>query len=346
MALAWLKGLFRFDAERGTQVLIASLADSEDPVIRERALGIFADSFSDHDVAFFKIADPARHAHALGQLVRCAYTFIRPEKDPIPEGVYSPDTRDIAQRARSFLLDRLLGTPGQEAHDVALALINENVFDDRSDYIRFLVRKQTATDAEFAPYAPEDVAKLERSLEMPPQDRNGLFKVMMDRLEDLQHEFDDDDFSDRDIVGRITKETEIQRMLARRIRDRENDAYRVTREEEVADLKQTDIRLRAVRSAQKAVIEVKIADNKWSLTDFDKALRNQLVGQYLRHENCKAGCLLLTYHGRKKYWVHPETKKRLEFSEIVILLKEKAQALEREKQDVRLAVFGLDLTDP
>lgn len=346
LALAWLKGLFRFDAERGTQVLIASLADSEDPVIRERTLGIFADLFSDHDVAFFKIADPERHAEALGQLVRCAYIFIRPDEDQSHEGAYSPDTRDIAQRARSLLLDRLLSTPGQEAHDVALTLADENEFADLSDYIRLRVRKQTATDAEFAPYAPEDVVKLERSLEIPPQDRNGLFRVMIDRLKGLQHYFINDDFTDRPTVTKISRETEMQRTLASRIRDKANGAYIVTREEEVANRKQTDIRLSAVRGDQKAVIEVKIADNGWSLADLDKALRNQLVGQYLRHENCKAGCLLLTYHGRKKYWICPETGDRLNFSEAVAWLNRKAQALEQEKQDIRLAVFGLDLTDP
>ena len=345
LALAWLKGLFRFNAERGTQVLIASLADSEDPVIRKRALGIFANSFSDHDVAFFKIADPERHAEALGQLVRCAYTFIRPEEDQSHEGAYSPDTRDNAQRARSFLLDRLLGTPGKEAHDVALNLINKNVFDDRSDYIRFLVRKQTAADAEFAPHAPEDVVELERRLEMPPQDRNGLFRVMMDRLDDLQHYFTNDDFTDRVTVRNIKEEMEMQRTLAWRIRDKAKSAYKVTREEEVADRKQPDIRLLAVNSDQKAVVEVKIA-HKWSLTELDNALRDQLVGQYLRPKYCKAGCLLLTHHKKERYWICPDTEKRLNFSEVVAWLNDKAKALEQEKQDIRLAVFGLDLTDP
>ena len=41
LAFAWIKGLFRLDIERGTQVLIASLAQNEDSVIRKRAIGIF-----------------------------------------------------------------------------------------------------------------------------------------------------------------------------------------------------------------------------------------------------------------------------------------------------------------
>lgn len=348
LALAWLKGLFRFDAERGTQVLTASLADSENPVIRERALGIFANLFSDHDVALFEIANPDRHANALGQLVRCAYTFIRPEEDQSHEGAHSPDTRDNAQRARGFLLDRLLSTSGPEAHHVTLNLINENVFDDRSDYIRFLVRKQTAADAEFPPYAPESIVELEKRIEIPPRDRDSLFRVMMDRLEDLQHFFVNDDFTDRHDVSKITNETGMQLRLASRLRDKAHGAYEVIREGEVANRKKPDIQLSAVRGDQKAkaVIEVKIADN-WTIKQLEEALRSQLTGQYLRHENCKAGCLLLTYHGRKKYWVHPETKKHLAFLEVVTLLNEKARDIERKAQhDIRLSVFGLNLTDP
>ena len=93
-------------------------------------------------------------------------------------------------------------------------------------------------------------------------------------------------------------------------------------------------------------MEVKIADNGWSLSDLQRALRDQLVGQYLRHSNCKAGCLLLTYRGSKHFWVHPDTRKRLAFSEIVEILKDQAVSLEKESShDVRIAVFGLDLTE-
>ena len=139
---------------------------------------------------------------------------------------------------------------------------------------------------------------------------------MIDRLDDLQHDFTHDDFTDRATVRNIIKETEMQRTLAWRIRDKANGAYKVTREEEVADNKRPDIRLWTVKHDQKAAVEVKIA-YKYSLTQLEKALRNQLVGKYLRPSYCKAGCLLLTYHGEKKYWIHPETKKRLKFSEIV-----------------------------
>lgn len=112
-------------------------------------------------------------------------------------------------------------------------------------------------------------------------------------------------------------------------------------------MKRTDIRLAAVRGNQKAAIEVKIADTRWSLTDLERALRNQLVGQYLRHESSKAGCLLLTYDGTKTYWEHPETGARLRFREAVDYLAAVAKEIERDMaHGVRLTVCGLDLTDP
>ena len=116
--------------------------------------------------------------------------------------------------------------------------------------------------------------------EAPPQDRDGLFVLMMDRLEDIAHDLAYGDFTDRRTVRRIDEESEMQRTLARRLNERANGAYLVTREEEVADKKRTDIRLLALRGGQKTVVEVKIA-HKWSLAALDQALQDQLVGKYL-----------------------------------------------------------------
>ena len=183
--------------------------------------------------------------------------------------------------------------------------------------------------------------------EVPPNDGNGLFRVMMDRLEDLAHDLAHGDFSDRRTVRRIDEEAEVQRTLSWRLKEKANGAYRVIREEEVADAKQTDIRLATAGAAdERVVVEVKIAD-KWTLTELAGALREQLVGLYLRHESCTRGCLLLTYHGRKKWWMHPGGRKRLPFSDVVSVLRERAGALEREHLDrISVEVFGLDLTDP
>ena len=346
-ALVWLRALFQFDAVRGTRALLKGLADSGDPDTHKRAVRTFAELFAHSNPVVFEIANRAQKAEVLKQLVRCAYAFIRREDDQVREGIYTPDTRDEAEDARSFLLSRLLDTPGPEAYRAIRALAEEDDFAHFSDRLRLLARQRAADDAEFPPYGPEDVLALENRYEVPPRDRDDLFDLMMDRLEDLAYYYAHDDFSNRRTVQNIAEEPEMQRTLAGRLKDKANGAYSVAREEEVADRKKTDIRLSTVNGDQKAVVEVKIADRRWSLTNLEQALRNQLVGQYLRDANCKAGCLLLTCHNKEKYWIHPDTRKRLKFSEIVTFLNEKATALEEEKlHDVRVAVFGLDLTDP
>ena len=348
LALTWLRGLFRFDATRAAQALCSGLADSKDPSTRARAIESFAALFGDHGGVVFEIADSTQLAHVLERLVRCAFVFVRRDDDLVHEGVYSPNTRDHAETAREWLFSRLRDTPGPAAHRALLKLAGEDPFSEFRDRMCLLARQRAAADAEFAPLTPIQVSDLESSLEAPPRDRDSLFAVMMDRLGDLVHDLAHHEFSDRKTIRGITHESEMQRTLALRLEAKANGAYKIVREEEVAEQKSTDIRLLAANVDEKAVIEVKIADKKsWSLTKLECALRAQLLGQYLRHANCKAGCLLLTYHGEKKYWIDPETKKRLKFPDVIRILEEKARDLEAERlHDVRLGIFVIDLTEP
>jgi hypothetical protein len=347
LALAWLRGLFRFDTERGTNVLTASLITKNSAITQASAISTFAGLFGERDSTLFEIANPDKRARALGQLVRCAYAFIRHKDDRVRNGVYTPDTRDHAERARDFLLSALLDTPGMEAQRIILALAGEKDFAHFPDRLRLRARQRAAQDAEFASYSVGAIVELDSRYEAPPHDRDGLFAVMMDRLEDLAHDVAHHDFTNRRTLRSIEEEVEMQRTLALHLEAHANGAYLVKREDEVADLKRTDLRFFAVRGEQKAVAEVKIADKRWSLSDLERSLRDQLVGQYLRHVACKAGCLLLTYDGKKKYWRHPSSGKRMKFAEMVAYLNQQALSLTAEKcQDIRLAVFGLDLTDP
>ena len=346
-ALMWLRALFKFNPLSGTCALLESLADSDDLGTCERVVSTFAALFGGDDRITFEIVDHAQRVHVLEQLVRCAYTFIRREDDNVRGGTYTPNTRDDAESARSYLLSSLLDTPGPETHSAVMTLADEDIFSYSSDRLKLLAKERAAKDVEFPPYNPEEVIDLENRYEAPPQDRDSLFDLMIDRLEDLADYYAHGDFSNRRTIQNISEEAEMQRTLAGQLEDKANGAYVVTREEEVADRKRTDIRLLTIKGNQKAVIEVKIADKRWTLSQLEQALCSQLVGKYLRDANCKAGCLLLTNHNEKKFWIHPETNKRIHFSELIAFLKNKAMALEEEKlHTIRISVFGLDLTEP
>jgi hypothetical protein len=346
LAMVWLRGLFRIDPNLAAKALEDGIAAVGEPERANHAVSTLAGLFGNHDAILADFTDVATRAAVLGRLVRCAYDFVRREDDREHEGVYSPDTRDRAQTARNVLLSALLDTPGPEARRVLLDLAADPRFAQGADRLRYLTRERAAKDSESEPLTPTDVVLLEERYEAPPHTRDGLFDVMIDRLDDLAHNLAHDDFTDRRTLRTIQDEVEMQRTLAGRLRGMARGAYVVTREEEVADLKRTDIRLAAVRGEVKAAIEIKIAD-RWSLTELERALRNQLVGRYLRHDTCRVGCLLLSFHGTKTYWEHPEEGTRLSFTQVIAHLADRAREIENEMANsVRLAVVGLDLTDP
>jgi hypothetical protein len=342
LALTWLQGLFQTDPERATQVLEDRLESLPEQERSACAVATLSHLFGGGGTPL-AFSDDGRRAVTLDRLVRSAYRYVRLAEDRESESHVS-DVRADAERAREFLLMTLLDTPGPAARKAILDLADSPHFAHYPDRLRLFARKRAASDAESPPSRPEDVVALDQRYEAPPRDRDGLFSLMVDRLDDLAHDLAHHPFTNRRTLQNVKDEIEMQRNLARSLEAAENGAYKVSRENEVADRKRTDIQLAATYGDQKAVIEVKIA-NRWSLRQLEHALRAQLVGQYLRHTTCRAGCLLLTYH-KKKYWQHHETGRRLNFPEIIKHLKSLAQSIEeQEMHKVRLTVFPLDLTD-
>jgi hypothetical protein len=347
LALTWLRGLFAIDACRGTELVASVLSKMPDAVYAERAIAILVALFGDRGSACFSLLDPETRAKTLGKLIRIAYATIRYEDDEHHEGVFTPNRRDNAESARQFLLGLLIQTPGPQAGTILSELASEPDFAHFPDRLRMFARQRAASDSEPPSFTAPQVVHLVRNCEVPPYDRDGLFTVMMTRLGDLAHNIAHGDFTDRATLQTISSEEEMQRTLAWRLEAMAKGVYGVSREDEVADKKRVDIRLRCTDGGQKAVIEIKIADNGWTLADFERALSAQLVGQYLRNNDCKAGCLLLAYGGRKRLWERPITAERLNFFQVIEHLRETARRLESaEMFGVRLGVFGLDLTPP
>jgi len=346
-SLVWMQGLFSFDVDRGVRVLSEYLTDSaRKGANHEHSMHLIGGLFGDRNPTTLTMGDPALRSRALGRLLRLAYALIRPNEDQDHGGrVFSPNDRDHAEQGRSYLLNALINTPGAEARLQLLELAKDPNFSHFPDRLRRLAKQRAAEDSEFPPYPVEEIARLDANYELPPVDRDGLFRTMMDRLDDLAHEISHHDFTDRGTLLTIRDEPAMQRTLALRLDYSRRNAFQLTREEEVADGKLTDIRLLASNGDQRAVIEIKLGQKAYSVRDYESTLRDQIVGKYLRHENCKAGCLLITFNGERSHWEHPETKARLSFAELVDYLNVKAQEIERENQyRIRLAVVGLDLT--
>jgi hypothetical protein len=343
----WLRGVFYFNPEQIVALLANDLTGSDDFTCN-KAIQIFAGLFSPRGStlhgSILNIVDTTRRVAALGALLRLAYIYISPEQDQIHESgfVFGPDLRYDAVSARSAFLNTLFETPSAAAHQLLLELAKEFDFSSFADRFRQLAYQRAATDAELSALSATDVCTLSECYETPPHDRVSLFRVMIDRLEDLAHDIAHHDFTDRTTLCNIDLETDMRNTLALRLQ--RNDLYKIACESIVADEKRTDFSLYALSGNQKAVIELKLA-HKWTVRQLEQALEAQLVGQYLRHDNCKAGCLLLTDNGTKSRWEQPGTPKMLTFVELITHLQVLATVLE-SKHPIKLAVFGLSCTAP
>ncbi len=348
LSLLWLGGILRFNPERGSTLLVERFNSGH--VLDHDVIDALADLFGDRGGStVLAIADPDTRARILRDLTILAYRHVRQHDDAVHEGMYTPNPRDLAERARGYLLNCLLECPGETAKRAISEIANQSDFTHSSDRLRILARERAARDSEPNPVDPSKLADIDKSFEVPPQNQEALYCLMLDRLEDIEHDLSHDDFSERDSLRLITKETSMQRALANRLRGAANGCYSVARETEMADLKENDIQLSIIDGANShVVIEVKLADNNWTVAALESALTDQLSGQYLRHVSCTSGCLLLVYRGDKVSWQHPVTKSKLSFAELIKYLQSFAADFEVVRPlgaTVRLSVFGIDLTD-
>ncbi|CAN5898710.1 hypothetical protein BH11VER1_BH11VER1_29430 [soil metagenome] len=344
LSLTWLRGIFRFAPQQGVNLFVKKRSAASSAAARKSELGIIAGLFGSWSSVGLQIVDTTERVKALGKLIRYIYGIVRPEDDAKHEGSFTPDVRDEAESARGSLLSALLDTPGAASQQLLLELATEPAFQHFPDRLRHLARERAAKDAEFEAWPVKALAALDRDYELPPIDAASMFALLNDRLGDLQHHISHDDFSDRVTLAGITKESEMQKAIALKLREMRRSSYTIVREDEVADRKEPDIRLVSVDGKTKAAIEVKIADGRWSLKQLEEALSTQLTKQYLRHQDCRAGCLLLTYNGATVSWKGKGNTQWV-FADVVKHLSDMAAEISRASGYViKITVFGLDLT--
>jgi hypothetical protein len=134
-------------------------------------------------------------------------------------------------------------------------------------------------------------------------------------------------------LGNRISDTPLRRFIPR---------FKVHREPQVDDDKRTDIEVSS--AAGKVCIEIKPVDShrSYSANSLTQALREQLVGQYLRGQNSKHGVLVIFRLDDKK-WETPGGPERGDFNELVEYLTEQAAKIESQSTAVEsLKVIGID----
>jgi hypothetical protein len=341
-AQLWLPVLIQLDPETGVAVLERALksAPPGEPGLPVRWFATLFDR--DLQGATIDLRRSEFSPKLLLLLVRLAYQHVRPADDVRHEDAYSPGERDHAERGRDAVLNALLATTGVEGWQAKLAMAADPLFSHLKDRVIAIARERAAEEVNGAALTEADVVALDAYGELPPTTRDAMFALMRDRLDDI----DDlilQDVSPRELWAKITDERIMRRELARELHNKRNNMYTVDQESATADEKETDIRMRATRSDQQAVIELKIGEKRRTALELRTTIKDQLVRKYMAAEECRAGCLLITV-GSDKTWTQPQKRQKLDFSGLIVYLNDEADRLSiKLGGTVRLMVKGLDL---
>lgn len=345
----WLISLFRLDFSSACDLVTEIFTNPSNAVEKEGAIALLARIFGDRRESLLPPLEQPNRAVDLGRLMRFSYRFVPPSEDHFHDGVFSPDMRDHAESARSFIFSSLVETPGAAARLTIQELAAETPFSHISDRLRILSLEQIAKESEHQPFSASNIRNFEEYHELSPQNSTDLLDVLVGRLEDLTHDLHHSRFSLLKEWRAIENEADAQRLLANRLFEHQRSSYTaLAREEQVVDGNHPDITVTTVPpNFEQVAIEIKIANQNRSANSLAKDINSQLVKKYLRHQSCKAGCFVVVHIGKRVWWQHPENKSRLNFSQLVEYLNQISENLEISyNNSIKLNVFGIDLFDP
>ncbi|MFT0171489.1 hypothetical protein ACLKMY_21175 [Paraburkholderia mimosarum] len=205
-----------------------------------------------------------------------------------------PEILAVARDASSICFELLVNTPGRETFDALKSLEREPEFSVPASRLEALALERAAIDSEMAEWAGGDALLFERRWEKAPVTGSELQMLMLERLEDLQHDLLHADFAQGPTLSALPDEAAVQSWVADRLRLAQGWSYSVEREPETVDAKKPDIVVTARASTAKLPLEIKVAES-WTIEQLEAALEVQLCGQYLRARGSREGLLIVVH---------------------------------------------------
>ena len=334
--------LATLDAEAGCHQLLLRTNDLSSAENRQSAIDVFASVFGDRH--FGPMPDLTeipedRRVPLLRDLVHRAYQAVRIDEDIEHEGAYTPDLRDNAQDARSFLLESLLNSRLPETLAAIHELAEQPEFDHMQDRLRQMAYEIAAQISDMTAYPIAAFQAIDRDGAFEPFDHKSLFTAMMTKLDTFEHDILHAEDSPVNALRLLDQETELRRFIAFWLRNADPGVFDFTQEAVVVDENRTDIRFHPRSMLGYATVELK--RETWSVRKLECALTEQLIGQYLQHVNCRAGCLLIC-QAKPKRWRHPDTKTSMSLEDVVDYLDTIAREAMAARPELHVAVKGID----
>jgi hypothetical protein len=241
---------------------------------------------------------------AIVRLLPLVHQYIRPADDVHHDGAFTVGRRDDCQDLRNSLINWLSAIEGMATVEALERFASDPALSKSSEWLRHLADQRAIDDATAQTLTVRQAAALVHTLVLQPANAAELFRIALNRLDDICLYLSEGDFSVKQAYnppGSCLEEP-VQNLLARELEVRRRDQYSVLREPEVADKNEPDIRLVNSSCEGPVSIEVKIAE-RWSGPALEEALRDQLVGKYMRDNASRFGILVVCSSGRPKAWV-------------------------------------------
>lgn len=284
-------------------------------------------------------------AGLLLRLALLAYKHVRIQDDRPRDGVRTSSARDDAEFARGQLGSMLLKAKGANAWKAKLTFSNDQLAAHFKDRALTLAKQELAEEFDSPTYGVTALESLERILDVAPVTRGDMAALLMDRLDELSDLLRQDG-SPRELWSQIKIERLLRRAVGKELATLAKGAYSMSHEEVTGDEKETDLRLRSNGYDLEAVIELKVGENGYTVDDFRKALSEQLVGQYMRPEARRVGCLLISI-ATARTWEHPSDRHVMQIEDVINVLQEQADDIAKGLgYESLLMVRALDLRDP
>ena len=334
--------LATLDSEAGCRRLLIETGNLNTAEDRASAIEAFAAVFGDKHSRRgpdLSTIPEDRLVPLLQALVLRAYQAVRRDEDKYHEGIYTPGLRDNAQEARSFLLSSLMAIKSPKTLDALHQLAQHAEFAHMSDRLGQMAYEVAGQISDMTPHPLTAVQAMDRDGAFLPYDQRSLLTTIMTRLDSFEHDMLHAEDSPIEGLRNLKQETDLRRFITNWLRGRDRGVFSFTQEAVVVDEKRTDIRFQPRSMQGYATVELK--RETWSVRELEHALKSQLVGQYLRHDMCRVGCLLICKAVRK-YWLHPDTNARMTLQEVVCHLNCIAREIMATRAELQIAVKGFD----
>ncbi|MGB1235213.1 MAG: hypothetical protein ACPG5U_05745 [Planktomarina sp.] len=247
--------------------------------------------------------------------------------------------RDNAEDARSFLFNALLSLKNVKTLGVLHFLSQQPEFSHMPDRLQEIAIELTREISDVSCHTLEAFKAIDQNGAFVPFDNKSLLTAVMTRLDAFEHDMLHAEDTPVVALRGLDQETDLRRFIAHWLRNVDRGVFEFTQEAVVADEKRTDIRFHPQNLDEYATVELKRED--WTIKQFETALETQLVGQYLRHERCKVGCLLIC-QSVPRYWVCPTTAEHLNLEQVVDHLQAIADDLMSNDPTLQLKVKGIN----